>query len=80
MTPRVAAAREQGDTSMPVPKRKTSQSKRDSRRAQQKLEVDTASFCPQCKSPKLPHRACPKCGTYKGREVIPQATEQPKKK
>ena len=30
----------------------------------------TASVCPQCKSPKLPHRACPKCGTYKGREVI----------
>jgi large subunit ribosomal protein L32 len=55
---------------MPVPKRKTSSSKRDSRRAQQKLVSDTVSFCPQCKSPKLPHRACPKCGTYKGREVI----------
>ena len=43
---------------MPVPKRKTSQSKRDSRRSQQKLEVATGSVCPQCKSPKLPHRAC----------------------
>jgi large subunit ribosomal protein L32 len=55
---------------MPVPKRKTSQSKRDSRRAQDKLSFETASTCPQCKSPKLPHRACRKCGTYKGREVI----------
>jgi large subunit ribosomal protein L32 len=56
---------------MPVPKRKTSQRKRDARRAQHKLHLETQSFCPQCKSPKLPHRACPKCGTYKGREVIP---------
>jgi large subunit ribosomal protein L32 len=55
---------------MPVPKRKTSQSKRDSRRSQQKLDVATGSVCPQCKAPKLPHRACTKCGTYKGREVI----------
>jgi len=55
---------------MPVPKKKTSQRRRDQRRSQQKLVVETASVCPQCKSPKLPHRACTKCGTYKGREVI----------
>ena len=55
---------------MPVPKKKTSQRRRDQRRSQQKLSVDVASVCPQCKSPKLPHRACAKCGTYKGREVI----------
>ena len=61
---------------MPVPKRKTSKSKRDSRRAQHTLSVETASICPQCKSPKLPHRACPTCGTYKGREVIPLDVEK----
>lgn len=55
---------------MPVPKRKTSKTKRDKRRAQQKLDEKTGSICPQCKSPKLQHRACPVCGTYKGREVI----------
>ncbi len=60
---------------MPVPKKKTSKARRDKRRAQHKLHVETASFCPQCKSPKLPHRACPKCGTYKGREVVPLSTE-----
>jgi large subunit ribosomal protein L32 len=64
---------------MPVPKRKTSQARRDKRRAQHKLHVETASFCPQCKSPKLPHRACPKCGTYKGREVVPLKVETKKK-
>ena len=55
---------------MPVPKKKTSQRRRDQRRSQQKLSVDVASVCPQCKSPKLTHRACTKCGTCKGREVI----------
>jgi large subunit ribosomal protein L32 len=64
---------------MPVPKRKTSQSRRDQRRAQHKLVVQTFSFCPQCKSPKLPHRACPKCGTYKGREVIVLEAEAKRK-
>ncbi len=26
--------------------------------------------CPQCHSVKLPHRICPECGYYNGREVI----------
>ena len=26
--------------------------------------------CPRCHSPRLPHRVCPTCGTYAGREVI----------
>jgi large subunit ribosomal protein L32 len=26
--------------------------------------------CPQCHSVKLPHRLCPECGYYNGREVI----------
>jgi len=65
---------------MPVPKRKTSKARRDKRRAPQKLApVETNSFCPQCKSPKLPHRACLKCGTYKGREVIVLDVEKKKK-
>jgi large subunit ribosomal protein L32 len=28
------------------------------------------SECPNCHEKKLPHRACPKCGEYKGRAVI----------
>ena len=27
--------------------------------------------CPQCKSPKPPHQACPHCGMFRGRQVIP---------
>jgi large subunit ribosomal protein L32 len=26
--------------------------------------------CPQCRESKLPHRICPHCGYYKGREVL----------
>jgi large subunit ribosomal protein L32 len=26
--------------------------------------------CPQCRETKLPHRVCPHCGYYKGREIV----------
>jgi large subunit ribosomal protein L32 len=55
---------------MAVPKKKTSKSRKNMRRAHDFLTPPTVSNCPQCKAPKLPHRACPSCGTYKGREVI----------
>jgi len=55
---------------MPVPKRKTSKSKRDKRRTHQKLTAPNLSECPQCGEAVLPHHACASCGTYKGRTVI----------
>jgi len=55
---------------MPVPKRKTSKSKRDKRRTHQKVSMPNVTTCPQCGEAKLPHHACPTCGTYKGRTVI----------
>jgi len=55
---------------MAVPKRRTSKSKRDQRRAHDALGIPARSKCPQCGEPKLPHRVCPNCGTYRGREVI----------
>lgn len=55
---------------MAVPKKKTSKSRKNMRRAHDFLTTQSVSTCPQCKSPKLPHRACPSCGTYKGKEVI----------
>ena len=55
---------------MPVPKRKTSKSKRDMRRAHQKTDGPNVSTCPQCGEASLPHHACPSCGTYKGRKII----------
>lgn len=55
---------------MPVPKRRTSKSKRDKRRAHQKIAAPSVVACPQCGAAKLPHYACPACGMYKGRTVI----------
>lgn len=56
---------------MAVPKRRTSRAKRDMRRSQnEKLTIPSLSKCPQCGSPKLPHRVCPTCGTYKNRTVV----------
>ena len=55
---------------MAVPKQKTSRSRRDMRRAHDALHLPARSICPQCREPKLPHRVCPNCGTYRGREVI----------
>jgi large subunit ribosomal protein L32 len=31
--------------------------------------------CSNCKEPKLPHRTCPHCGYYKGREIVEVASE-----
>jgi large subunit ribosomal protein L32 len=56
---------------VPVPKRKTSRAVRDSRRANNNNVVaPTLSTCPQCHAPKVPHRVCPACGYYKGKEVV----------
>jgi large subunit ribosomal protein L32 len=35
------------------------------------VDAPRVNTCPQCNSPKLAHRVCPTCGTYKGREVEP---------
>ena len=55
---------------MPVPKRKTSKSKRDKRRTHQKTEAVTVTTCSECGEARLPHHACPSCGNYKGRTAI----------
>jgi large subunit ribosomal protein L32 len=55
---------------MAVPKQRTSRSKRDMRRAHDALRPPARSNCPQCGEPKLPHRVCRNCGSYRGREVI----------
>jgi large subunit ribosomal protein L32 len=55
---------------MAVPKQKQSHSRTSKRRANHKLAAPAYNACPQCHSPRLPHRVCPTCGTYAGREVV----------
>jgi len=40
------------------------------RRAHWRAEAPTYSSCPHCRQPKLPHRICPNCGYYAGRQVV----------
>ncbi|MEE8386150.1 MAG: 50S ribosomal protein L32, partial [Dehalococcoidia bacterium] len=40
------------------------------RRAHLASPVATLVVCPQCRSPRPSHHACPTCGTYRGRVVI----------
>ncbi len=55
---------------MAVPKRRHSNSRSKKRRAHDAITLPNVATCPQCGEPKLPHRACPACGTYKGRQVV----------
>jgi large subunit ribosomal protein L32 len=55
---------------MGVPKRKTSKSRRDKRRTHDRLLTPGLSTCAQCGAVHMPHRICPSCGFYKGREII----------
>ena len=55
---------------MAVPKGKTPRAKRDKRRSHDALATPARSNCPQCGAPKLPHRVCGSCGTYRNRTVI----------
>jgi large subunit ribosomal protein L32 len=53
-----------------VPKRRTSRSKRNMRRANHdKVTAIQLVACANCGEPSVPHRACPSCGHYKGRAV-----------
>ncbi len=54
----------------PVPKKKLPRSYTRHRRAQWKLRGPKLVNCPNCGEPRLPHRVCPNCGHYKGRQVV----------
>jgi large subunit ribosomal protein L32 len=53
-----------------LPKRRTSLANKRKRRTHKKLSASTVAKCTNCNEPKLPHRACPSCGFYKGKQVI----------
>lgn len=55
---------------MAQPKRKKSKSKTRSRKLSKTGELPVAVPCPECGAPRMPHRVCPSCGMYKGRQVI----------
>ena len=58
---------------MAVPKQKQSHARTNKRRSQHKAARPTINECPTCHSPRRPHRVCPVCGSYAGREVVSPA-------
>ncbi|MBA13504.1 MAG: 50S ribosomal protein L32 [SAR202 cluster bacterium] len=56
----------------PLPKKKHSSKRKGGRNAHRGIKPVTLSSCPepQCSSYRLPHRVCPECGVYNGRNVI----------
>ncbi|MEE8317628.1 MAG: 50S ribosomal protein L32 [Candidatus Omnitrophota bacterium] len=65
---------------MALPKRRHSSSRQGKRRGEQKIQLPSISVCPNCKSPKLPHRVCSVCGYYKGRQVVQIKKKEEKEK
>jgi large subunit ribosomal protein L32 len=61
---------------MPVPKRKRSRARRDSRFANKGVKVKSFATCANCSEPLLPHQACANCGFYKGRKVMATKVER----
>jgi len=55
---------------MALPKKKYPKARQGKRRSHLGLALPALVACPQCHSLKLPHHACPTCGSYKDRQVI----------
>jgi large subunit ribosomal protein L32 len=63
-------------TIMAVPKRRTSHARQGKRRSHLNVKPVQIQYCNQCGEPVLPHRVCPSCGFYQGREVVAPEAEK----
>ncbi len=56
---------------MAVPKRRVSKTRRDKRRSNVwKLDAPELVKCSNCGELKRPHRICPDCGYYNGKQIV----------
>ena len=60
---------------MATPRSKKSKSARDMRRSHLALKSNAVMECPNCGEMKRPHHVCPSCGSYDGKEIVTQKTE-----
>ena len=60
----------------PLPKRRVSSGRRDRRRAHDALKARNMVVCTNCGESRLPHRVCPNCGHYRGREILDMAEQK----
>ncbi len=64
---------------MAMPKYKISKTKSRMRRAAAyygRMTVPALSTCDNCGSPKQPHRVCPECGFYKGKQILTKVVQE----
>ncbi|MEK7619107.1 MAG: 50S ribosomal protein L32 [Patescibacteria group bacterium] len=61
---------------MGLPGKRLSRSSKRRRAAHFALKPKSFVVCPKCEKQMMPHRACPTCGTYKGRVAL--KLKQPK--
>ena len=64
---------------MALPKRRHSRQRQAKRRTHDRLKVALLTPCPQCGTPKRPHRICQSCGYYAGKEVLKIVEKKEKK-
>ena len=55
---------------MPNPKKRTSKSKRNMRRAHDFLTPQNLVRCSNCQNMTIRHRVCATCGYYKGQSIV----------
>jgi len=55
---------------MGVPKRRMSKMRLRTRKAANRPIAPELSLCAQCGARVLPHRVCPACGFYKGKQAV----------
>ncbi len=60
---------------MAVPKKKTSQSRKNMRRSHHALSTSTAMECKNCGEIKRPHHVCDACGFYDNKELVKKVSE-----
>lgn len=57
---------------MAVPKRRKSHSRVRTQRAHKSMRPVSYVHCKECDAAILPHRVCPNCGVYNGRNYKPE--------
>lgn len=55
---------------MSTQKQRHTKARRDRARVMHKIKPKKLTTCPKCATKMLPHKACAKCGYYKGKEVV----------
>lgn len=60
----------------PLPKKRHSKARTKRRKSTKKIGLPTLVTCFKCQNLRLPHRACPTCGSYKEEKKTASVNEK----